>query len=415
MAALAALLLLPWAIVAWRPWTGATPEPPVMGNPSAAPLGHGVVGLPGPWGQLETVRINTEPPEDFAINYLRHDSSRWVFQGFPRERVSALFRSAGLGDDDQAELLRTASVDMSDETWVFHPSEKLLLSLSPKARAAIYLALSREFTPSGKPLNLAQQEPFRWRADDIDGWFEDGGVADGTVQFIRRLLYYRGRTVMFSDVSLVLPRLAEPAERLRLLKTLSRQSTLMVKLRIRPDTDVDALVDYWGRGVRSKDIRPLLDSLKQAHSDFLIDIVHLLPRFARKRLYNYPSLAKDVADPAYDCHWSSMNFWNDPPDDRFGQDLQYVQQVIDRDYCRVNGDYMFGDVLLYFIGGDQAIHSAVYIAADIVFTKNGPSLSSPWIFMDLARMQAYYETYADLEVRAYRRKDLGVSTKPAPV
>ena len=52
----------------------------------------------------------------------------------------------------------------------------------------------------------------------------------------------------------------------------------------------------------------------------------------------------------------------------------------------------------------QAIHSAVYIADDIVFTKNGPSPHSPWILMQLATLISHYETNVDLKIRGYRKK-----------
>jgi hypothetical protein len=52
----------------------------------------------------------------------------------------------------------------------------------------------------------------------------------------------------------------------------------------------------------------------------------------------------------------------------------------------------------------QAIHSSVYIADNIVFTKNGPSQHSPWILMQMDTLVAHYETNMDVKIRAYRKK-----------
>ena len=91
----------------------------------------------------------------------------------------------------------------------------------------------------------------------------------------------------------------------------------MVQLKITPETDIASLVSYWAaREELAKDIKPLLESVARVPSGFNIDIAHLLPRFARKRIYIYPNADGDQGEMVYDCHWNSMNFWNDPPDIR---------------------------------------------------------------------------------------------------
>jgi len=50
----------------------------------------------------------------------------------------------------------------------------------------------------------------------------------------------------------------------------------------------------------------------------------------------------------------------------------------------VEPPYKFGDILFFLDSqrGD-AFHSCVYIADDVVFTKNGRNVLSPWIFTKL--------------------------------
>jgi len=377
--------------------TAPISQPPRV---SGAATGSVVQSVPGPWGQLEEIRINTEPPEDFVAQHYRYGTAQWVLPIYNREQVVQLFKSARLSDAQQKSLFRDAVENPLAGGWTFRPDKELLLSLTPESRRRLYLALA-EF-----PQNAAQYEPFRWRAESLDEWFANSGVSDETVNLVKKLLYYRGQAVLFADPELVLATLNQPEDRLRLLKTLSRQSTLLVKLTLRPDSDIDKLVEYWGRGGRSTDIRPLLDSLVKVPEGCSLDIVHLLPRFARQRLYTYPILNQGFVDPKYDCHWSSMNFWNDPPDNRLGEDPRYAREVLERDYDLVGKPYALGDLLFLTNGNRDAIHSAAYIADDIVFTKNGSSIISPWILMRLSRLVSYYENQDDdLQLLVYRRKD----------
>lgn len=42
-----------------------------------------------------------------------------------------------------------------------------------------------------------------------------------------------------------------------------------------------------------------------------------LLRSARARIYTYPQPVGSSANGTLDCHWTSLNFWNPVPDDRF--------------------------------------------------------------------------------------------------
>ncbi|AOS45391.1 hypothetical protein Verru16b_02472 [Lacunisphaera limnophila] len=132
-----------------------------------------------------------------------------------------------------------------------------------------------------------------------------------------------------------------------------------------------------------------------------IDVVHLLPRFARGLLYTYPS--PDVPlDQSPDCHWTSMNFFNDPPEPRF-QDITYLRESLITNYARVEAAPVMGDLLLLTQPDGQVIHSCIYIADDIVFTKNGQSPSVPWTLTTLADLQAFYPAQPALLVRIFRK------------
>ena len=352
----------------------------------------------GPWGDLLIVRIVTEPPEESLKDYLVYPKPNWVLKGYTTNAFDTLLRSAGVTPVQKMNLEKVAVWGLPDGGCTLSPDDALVMNLSPESRAVLYGALSVF------PENTFQNEPFRFRSDMASEWFESSGVTEKTIALVRRLTYTRGKAILFSDPHLVLPNLASDLDRTKLLKTLSRQSTLMVQLHITPETDIASLVNYWSaRNVRAKDIKPLLESAARIPGGFNIDIAHLLPRFARKRIYTYPQADGDQGEMINDCHWNSMNFWNDPPDNRFS-DKAYVIKTIETDYEPVLDGFRFGDVILFMKSETQAIHSAVYLADNILFTKNGPSQHSPWIMMQMDTLISHYETNVDLKIRGYRKK-----------
>jgi hypothetical protein len=53
----------------------------------------------------------------------------------------------------------------------------------------------------------------------------------------------------------------------------------------------------------------------------------------------------------------------------------------------------------------NSIHSAVYLADDIVFTKNGNNYAQPWMLMHLKDLLAEYSRDSAPEIIVYRNKN----------
>jgi hypothetical protein len=51
----------------------------------------------------------------------------------------------------------------------------------------------------------------------------------------------------------------------------------------------------------------------------------------------------------------------------------------------------------------NAIHSCVYLADDLVFTKNGRSPTQPWVVMKVDDVVTYYGMFYSTQVACYRR------------
>jgi hypothetical protein len=177
-------------------------------------------------------------------------------------------------------------------------------------------------------------------------------------------------------------------------------------LQINPETDVDKLLGYWAapaNGVRIKDVRPLLDSLKRLPDGANISLLYFLPQFARQRLYTFPMPAQ-IGDPMMDCHWSTMNFFNEIPDNRFN-DPAYLGNYVRTNFYEIAKANAYGDVVFLQDDKGTVLHSAVYICDDIVFTKNGRSTVQPWILMHLKDLMGVYASSPGLTAKVYRNKN----------
>jgi hypothetical protein len=356
---------------------------------------------PGPWGELQYSRIVIEPPDEFtATDYVARPEPIWFFRGYDEPKLAALWTAAGLPPAEIAALSLSSAIEVGPDYRRIRPGTTLVVSLSPAARATIYSALSLF------PENTSQAEPFRFRADSADEWFENSNLPADTLAQVKRLLYRRGTSLLFSDQDIVLSRINSRGERIELIKTLARKSSLLVKLLVKPESDLDTLSAYWGHGVRRKAIRPFLESLSHRSRGITVDIVHLLPRFARAHVFTYPQTSDHPGDLNHDCHWSSLNFFNDPPDERFADEANVKHTLETEYYVPGSGPPLLGDVLAFERPDGAVIHSCVYVADDIVFTKNGSAAVMPWILMNLPDVLAFYPADVPLKVRAYRRKDL---------
>lgn len=329
----------------------------------------------------------------------------WFFPGSTAGELAEFLSHAQLSAPQFESVLGGLERQPLIGGFVARPEPDLVRSLSPRSRALIYNRLAQD------PLNLAMINAFRFCGGSIDDWFAGAGLSPRTLDLVRPLVYRNGELLFFADTRLVLPQIEDVQERTRLIQALARESTLLVWLQVREGQDVEPLVEYWGQGGRAKDIRPLLQSLARNRGGGRIDIAHLLPPFARQRLYTYPLAEPSLpAGQSRDCHWTAHNFFNTVPDDRFA-DAAYVALAL-AEYQEVE-EPGFGDLVAYVSQG-QVFHTAVYIAADIVFTRNGARFSRPWMLMPLSGMDDFYPRTAPVQVH-YLRRTAASSLPPTPV
>src|SRR5207248_1383191 len=120
-----------------------------------------------------------------------------------------------------------------------------------------------------------------------------------------------------------------------------------------------------------------------------VNISYLLPPFARVRLYTY-ARPTDATAGRQNCFWTALNFFNEDPDQRF-VDADFAQRVLATDYEQVFGPAEFGDVISVRDPSGTPVHMCVYLADDVVFTKNGLDRIAPWVLMKMPDMLASYQ------------------------
>jgi len=355
------------------------------------------MGKPGPWGELEHVRINIVSPDDFLPAQASNlPQTEWRFGGYTGEKLAGFFQTCALTPEQKAELLNPAIWSATADMMLLRPGEKLVLGLSPEARSQIYTVLAEI------PGNDFQNWPFTFRRDGFDEWFQNSGVSGRNQALIKKLTYQRGQTLCFSDLREVLAQDDDEAQHKLIVRALSRRTGLLVKLRVRPDTKLEELTEYWAKGGRAKDIGALLESLAKVQGGTSVDIAHLLPSFARSRLNTFPKPEGTAGQPQPDCYWTAMNFFKNPPDAPYEDDAVWRKELA-ANYEQVVTP-TFGDLLFLVRPDGVPKHAAVYIADDIVFTKNGGNHRQPWLLMKVDDMLARYPSSQPLSLVVFKLK-----------
>ena len=353
----------------------------------------------GPWGELVTRDIELERPAEYMTEEVTTPQPEtWSFNGLGPDAVRALLARDGLSAAQVAAVAAPETVRVDKSGTMLLPPPDFLLALDAGTRHNLYLTLA------GQAVNLYFDFPFIFPGATIDSIYADPRLNSADVALLKRLVYDNGNARQFSDYQALLCQIPTVERRTVMAQALSRQSAVFAGLVIKPDTDVDKIAAYWGNvpNVRFTDIRPLLESLKALPEGGNLSLFYLLPRFARDRLYTFP-LPPQPGEPVMDCHWSTFNFSNDTPDNRFN-DPAFAVEYIRKNYYQIAAPSIYGDVLLLMNDRNEVKHSAIYLADDLVFTKNGNNYRQPWMLMRIPELLATYPATPAMKPVYMRRK-----------
>jgi hypothetical protein len=101
------------------------------------------------------------------------------------------------------------------------PDADLVKSLSPEARASIYLMLGRT------ELNPRQHSAYRNFAPSVDDWLRNAPISQSTLELVKPYAYSFLGFVYFADIEPVRAALGDGPELQRLAKSLMRHSTML--------------------------------------------------------------------------------------------------------------------------------------------------------------------------------------------
>ena len=338
----------------------------------------------GPWGNLEYLPISIAAPTEL-LNVKRTEETPvcWFFKGYTRDGLAQLLKTLNLPDSQQSQLLAPDQLEISAAGAVMKPSREVVFDLPEKAIKEIYkiLALATENN------NLRETVPVAM----LEYMTEAYGVSKEAASLFKQVSWRYGDNLVCYCLPQVLASLPTYDQKNHLMKAISRQQTMLLKLWVKPGADIKGLEDYWGKACWSTDVRSLLESLAKTPSGGQLDIIELLPPLPTQLLYTYPVPQNPLNGPAIkrDCMWTTMNFFREPPDPGFN-DPNYILEKLKTEYFQVTTDPRFGDVVMFTTPDQQFIHSAVYLADDIVFTKNGDNPRNPWMLSTIKNLLEIY-------------------------
>jgi len=382
------------------------PEQKQIAAPKSSPLHPKSTNV---WGTIEALKIPfAESSEIFLDRDARLAPPRWFFENMSESQVVELFKSADLTESQRIELLKNSNWLVASNGFFASPSPALVRGLGSAAREKIYEVLAHS------SLNYPQLFPFRFRFGDFAVPFARSGLSPAKLELIKSLTYTNSGDRCLADIEL-LPDMLSPEEFNRVIDCLYRVPDYRLRLRVFPDSDIDALIKYWGKMGNEKRIRPMLESLAKAGGEdgATIGVGFFFPTFARLRLNTFPDSWDEPQVSKEDCFWTSLNFFNERPDMRY-LDAAYVRKALNTEFVPVSDEPVFGDLVTLIKPNGDGLHVCVYIADNFVFTKNGMTTLAPWVVMKISDMLLFFPSETEHQMIIYRKKTGAEMTRHAP-
>jgi len=357
----------------------------------------------GPWGNLQSWTIRLEQPQEYTgFESLENKPTLWHFGTLSPEQVANLMSQCGISPEEAVTMIQQFRVPSAPGV-VLQPDEKTLFSLSPEVRSRLYRELAKD------PANRLQASPYLIPNGDPSILFNDHHASDAeAVTQMKKLCYQRNGFTYFSDPEVVFAHLKTEEEKREFKQALTGESVVLARLLIRKDEDIDKAINYWALsmpGVKIKDIRPLFEAEKSLPEGGSLSLLYLLPPLARQKLYTSPLPSEVSGQKMPDCHWTALNFFSANPDPRMA-DNEYASKYIQENYYQIAKPGVGGDLVLLLDDNNRVIHSSVYIASDLVFTKNGINYAQPWVLMREKDMIGHFSGVDPVKVAYFRRKGI---------
>jgi hypothetical protein len=285
---------------------------------------------------------------------------------------------------------------VSGNVLSLYPSVDDLTALTPASRSLLYQELAKSAA------NEYQRDPVYILGGDLEDWLMDAGLSEAQKELFRKLIWKRGEAMVFSDIQALLT-LAKNSDEVRsTFRAVTRVRCLLVELELPLKTDRRQFIDYWAAGQTDAPRLTFINAITQRRAPQTVDITHFLPSLLRQRAYTFPEMELGLKGRFPDCHWTSLNFFNLTPKDYYLDTRLAAAQLVEN-YNTVEPPYKYGDVLCFLENG-EGLHTCVYIADDIVLTKNGDSILAPWALMQIKDVESIYRRSPATRIQGFRLK-----------
>lgn len=353
---------------------------------------------PGPWGDLSYSYLYIEP-STAVLDLLNVPSEKttWVFPGRDFDQAMEFLAEKGMTEEDRNAVSAASEPYRSRVPLILYPPPDVVLGLDSAVRSALYAELGRS------PVNRFQHQPFILGSGDLEQWFSGSGLSGGATELIEKMSYPIGGVRGFSDVPYLVQFARRDLDYKTLLGALSRTKTMVLQLKVTPESDFKSLRDYWTSGRDRGAAETYLDSLRLGESPAEVDVAQLLPPTPRQNLYRYPSTQLGLSGSFPDGRWAAFNFFNYKPLD-LEEDPDYTDAYISENFTVASQPYQFGDVILVEgREGRRRKQYCAYIAAGIVYAKHGRGMIHPFVFAELAEVISRYRETEEPSITVYRR------------
>lgn len=384
--------------------------PPFIAASALLATALGAAEPESPFGVIESYEIYLQPTDE-VVNLLERPAreAEWHFHGLSLQAIDRVLAEAGLNPATHPELSSDKWLGSGDYV-VLLPSKETIMFLTPEARRTLCRVLSR-FEE-----NYYQRHPVVFEGGDIRGWFKGAGLKEELLEVIERLSWPDGPDRFLTDVPFLLGWAENATEEQAILRAISRRKTTVARLRLKPESDLETITNYWSAGAKAKDVLPLLEAVDRNPNVDQIDLAHLLPPTPRKHLNLYPTLQDGRGGRFPDAWWTAVNFLNFFPIALYGDSMNLNAQIRSRFRpMDPNESFQFGDLVFVIRSEDNlAIHACVYLADNLVYTKNGAGVFEPWVIQSMSDMLAHHRHGDSLKVSGWRDQSVPATLIPRP-
>ncbi|MAS91944.1 MAG: hypothetical protein CMO55_02010 [Verrucomicrobiales bacterium] len=352
----------------------------------------------GEWGTIESYEVVLEPPSEQLWESLYSERSVWNFASLTQEEVFQLFNELSFSEE-LIDLIRAEGVWIPTVNGLdLEITDQIVEAVPSQTRSA----LARWF-------RVNNNKYFRNNVSNVEGHNLEilrSRLTPEQMELVEKVAFKRGSVISILDRPYLLRNMGDNDQAKRdLVRSLFSTHSLIVKLRISENSDIDALTKYWSGNGKNPRVRAILEGVKATKGVDSVDIIQLLPPVPRKYMFGFARVQDVFPQNAPDCFWTSVQFFRSVTSPRLLDSLS-MNHYLDGQFDLVYGDPTFGDmVCLFRADDDQFVHSYIHIADDIVFSKNGSSFTRPWILIRKDRMMSVYIDEDAMIPRVFREKN----------